>query len=332
MMRLEDVDVKFSHCEDEELSCANLSSIDSCCISEVSSLSGNSGDHRDRLASFNNHEVYGRDQEKRLLESAYERMLSESKSEVIFLEGESGTGKTFLVEKFQANVECHFITGRFDQASSNIPFSAIIAALSDLCDLLIQEKSSTVEDLIFEDGDNNDLQNHVSKSIGDLAVDFLTRHVSNFGSWMGIRCDLQACSERENSSSESYLEDFKKCAIQFLKAITNFHQRLCIFLDDIHQADTASIDLIKDIIQEKEVNNLLFINSFEPMVSIAKMFEDVISNCPHHVTKISTRNLDLKCVSQILSDILGKGESAVWSLSEVALTKTHGNVCVNTQL
>jgi AAA ATPase domain len=322
--------MNFSQCDDEDLSCANLSSIDSCCISEVSSLSGNSGELRDRSsASFNNHDIYGRDEERRVLESAYERMRSESKSEVILLEGESGTGKTFLVEKFQHSVECHFIAGRFDRAVSRIPFSAFIAALSDLCDLLIQEKNNAVEDLNFNDGDSNCLQYRLSKAMEGAAINFLTMHVSNFGLLMGTKCDLQICSEWEAYAGERYLEDLKKFSIQFLTSITNFHQPLCMFLDDIHQADTASIQLIKDIIQEEGLKSLLVICSFDPKDNFTKTFEDLITSSPSHVTKISTRNLDLQGVNQILSDILRKEESAVWSLSEVALTKTHGNVCVD---
>ena len=76
------------------------------------------------------------------LRAAYDRA-SRGNSEVIFVSGVSGSGKSSLVESMREHVVTNtagcFVSGKFDLLqTSKEPYSAIAAAFSDICDLILQ--------------------------------------------------------------------------------------------------------------------------------------------------------------------------------------------------
>eukprot|EP00545_Synedropsis_sp_CCMP1620_P002321 CAMPEP_0119020876 /NCGR_PEP_ID=MMETSP1176-20130426/24919_1 /TAXON_ID=265551 /ORGANISM="Synedropsis recta cf, Strain CCMP1620" /LENGTH=108 /DNA_ID=CAMNT_0006975371 /DNA_START=33 /DNA_END=355 /DNA_ORIENTATION=+ len=87
---------------DDENSYDNMSSIDSAFASEISSLSGDSGQQEvDLFAYFRNHSLHGRLEEQDLLQDAYERIRNGAASEVFVIHGDGGAGKTCLVESMR---------------------------------------------------------------------------------------------------------------------------------------------------------------------------------------------------------------------------------------
>jgi AAA ATPase domain len=86
--------------------------------------------------------VYGREKEQSLLEGIYKSVCMGS-SQAVFLAGESGVGKTALVETLRDHVSgCdgkgYFVSGKYDQIGFLEPFSALFAAFSDAVTLIQQ--------------------------------------------------------------------------------------------------------------------------------------------------------------------------------------------------
>ena len=123
---------------------------------DVVNQSANSGIRR---LVFTKEVLYGRDQELEQLRKKFEQFLSsshnESSSEVVFIQGFSGTGKSHLVAKFRAEIgsKCYFIDGKYDEGSHAEPFSAITAAITKLCDEVLYPRKRHCESSAKEPSD-----------------------------------------------------------------------------------------------------------------------------------------------------------------------------------
>ena len=86
--------------------------------------------------------LQGRSREKLELLKAYSRVVQTQKSQVVFVHGMSGQGKTSIVDTLREPVcdaNGYFCCGKFFSNSGiQEPHSAITAAFSDLCDFVLQ--------------------------------------------------------------------------------------------------------------------------------------------------------------------------------------------------
>ena len=85
----------------------------------------------------------GRTVESVQLLYTYNAAIKTKTSKVVFIHGESGTGKTALVESLREKVceggAVYFCAGKFFQNPGvHTPYSAFMDAFSDLCDLICQ--------------------------------------------------------------------------------------------------------------------------------------------------------------------------------------------------
>lgn len=96
-------------------------------------------------------ELYGRSVEVGVLREAYTRISNKESepgsSEVVRVFGAGGSGKSYLVEKALRNFTAtahtgFFVSGKYDQQTQHELYSAIIVALTDLCDLVRMNKGN----------------------------------------------------------------------------------------------------------------------------------------------------------------------------------------------
>ncbi|KAI2489415.1 hypothetical protein MHU86_25184 [Fragilaria crotonensis] len=99
--------------------------------------------------------VCGRTRENLQLLKAYEQVILSNSSAVVLVHGVSGVGKTTLVENLRETVcdsRGYFCSGKFFQNTGvKEPYSAIMTALSDLCDLVSQSPD-------FDDNRRNEIR------------------------------------------------------------------------------------------------------------------------------------------------------------------------------
>jgi predicted ATPase len=143
----------------------------------------------------------------------------------VIVHGESGSGKTALVEMLRKPVcaaNGYFVEGKFFQLDTTVPgkpYSAIMAAFSDLCDLVIQS-----------DDYDEDQRRVMKESLGSEAQ-LLVKSISNLSPLVGAVNQIEA---REATS----FAQFKVACRTFLRSVASEKHPVVMFLDDIQWAAT----------------------------------------------------------------------------------------------
>jgi serine/threonine protein kinase len=96
--------------------------------------------------------LYGREPEIATLLAAFERVATaapnSSRIELMLVTGYSGMGKTTLVQEIYKPItekRGYFISGKFDQFQRDIPYAAVVSALSNLVKQLLGENQAQLE-------------------------------------------------------------------------------------------------------------------------------------------------------------------------------------------
>eukprot|EP01132_Coremiostelium_polycephalum_P005966 gene5966-7431_t len=262
-------------------------------------------------------ELYSRKKELNLIFNSINRVCKGNK-ELILVTGVSGVGKTSLINcsKKKAPPGPRFISGKFDQYNRGVPYSAIIAALTELVHLVLV--LSPIELAFYREK----LHRALGPNIG-VIVDVMPMLELIIGSHPPA--PPLPSSELQNR--------FDLVFKDFLRVFAEEGHPLILFLDDLQRADSSSLRLIKLLLDNNNnLKYLLIIGAYRdnelqenPMTrtSMQSIVEDISPLIP--VTSISLNPLDLEDVNLMVSSSLHKHPSETISLSEVVLSKTHGN-------
>lgn len=191
--------------------------------------------------------LYGRSKEIKLLTDVYHHIQSKGIG-IIFCSGPPGIGKSFLVDQVQTHFfenNGYFISGKFDQYETSIPCSAIIQAFACLIhrmltlgDKDLAEKRKIILDAL---GDNGQL---IINVIPELELIIGKQPVPE-------KLSLIEARNRFNYT-------FQK----FVRSITDNTFPLIIFMDDLHWAENASLNLLETVLSDVELRNVLFIGAY----------------------------------------------------------------------
>ena len=215
---------------------------------------------------------------------------------VLLIHGQSGTGKSTLVNQFSQSAEPNeffFVQGKYDQQDGGgVPYRAIIHALNDLCGQIENDDSSKAI-----------IQEALSKEMGQADVHVLAyvlpRAVAlcySTASQAERQFNLERSSSRGNHSSSSsncigqsshsesrrlrlhtHTVDLALKKVHLNLVLRKFLRTVCssslarpvvFFQDDLQWADAACLDLIKALIFDKEhdhdydIGGMVFIGTF----------------------------------------------------------------------
>ena len=259
----------------------------------------------------------GRSKETLTLFHAYQNVLHNrggalSKS-VLVVHGESGSGKTSLVNMLRDPVsdsQGYFCAGKFVQPSRGVslqePHSAIMAAFSDLCDLVLQS------------GDfDNERRTEIQQALGTDA-NLLVKAISNLSPFL----DGDSQLGRIDTKNEAVLVKFKVACKTFLHAMSSARHPIVLFIDDIQWMDEGSRPLIEMILHDDEMRNVMLILAYrdEEADSLVDIFRETTN-----VVDIAVTNLNARAVRQMISALLGSSSEAIGALSDLTVPRTLGN-------
>ncbi|MCC6554357.1 MAG: AAA family ATPase [Polyangiaceae bacterium] len=259
--------------------------------------------------------LYGREHEKLLLVSAFERV-SGGASELVLVSGYSGVGKSALVSEIHkpiVKLRGAYSSGKFDQLQ-NAPYQAFIQAFRELIRELLSESEDEVARLRGRLAD-------ALGTAGQVVIDVIpeVRHI------IGPQPPVPPLGPMEAQNR------FNLVFLGFVRALAREEQPLAIFLDDLQWADSASLALIQLLLGEGGPEHLLLIGAYRDnevhgahplLLALAELRKGRA-----RVSEIALRPLAPGDVMELVADTVDQGqdEPGVKPLAELVSRKTQGN-------
>lgn len=258
--------------------------------------------------------LYGREQETRLLLSAFERVTN-GPSEAILVAGYSGVGKSSLVHgirKSVLNSDGLYLSGKFDQFQRDVPYRAIEQALSQL----VKHIHSLPENEV------NSWKEKINKALFPNAQ-VLVEILPDLGRLLGPQPVLPLLGSEEQQNR------FNRVFLDFIHTICTSYRPLVFFIDDIQWADMASINLIRLLVADNRSKNCLIVgayrdNEVDEKHPFSKMLQEV-EQLSIRLKRISLGPLSQQTLQQICSDTLQQPVEKVAALAKLIYEKTDGN-------
>ena len=252
--------------------------------------------------------VVGREDQIFLLREAYDAVCI-GPSKVVSVHGISGSGKSRLVETLRdpvSNAGGYFCSGKFDALQKSDPYSAIVQALSDLCDLIAASDQL------------NEMRASINDALGD-EIEVLCQLISHLRYITGTQS--LGYQEPQSYIAGAFVR-FKSLSTKLVRALATLQHPICIVLDDIQFADKSSLEVIQTLMMDPDSNNVLIIVVYRDEGD--RGFLETIGQ-PPLLIDISVDPLDIDSVNDLLSTAtrVPSGQETL-SLARVLLKKTGG--------
>ena len=192
--------------------------------------------------------LYGREREVGTLLASFDRVVKSGTPELVLVSGYSGIGKSSVVnELHKVLVLPHglFASGKFDQYKRDIPYATLVEAFQSLLRPLLSTSEAELgkwRDALCQALDPN----------GRLIVDLVPELRLIIGDQPGVP-ELPPQDARRR---------FQMVLRRFISVFARPEHPLALFLDDLQWLDTATLDLIEDVLSEPDVTHLLLIGAY----------------------------------------------------------------------
>ncbi len=264
--------------------------------------------------------LYGRETEVQKLLDGF-ALVAQGATEMMLVAGFSGIGKTAVVNEVHKPIvkqRGYFIKGKFDQFNRNIPFSAFVQAFRDLMGQLLGE--SDVELAVWK----AKILDAVGEN-GKIIIDVVPELERIIGTQPSV-AELSGIAAQNR---------FNLLFSKFVRVFTTKDHPLVIFLDDLQWADSASLNLLKLLMDESETGYLLILGAYrDNEVFPAHPLMLTLDEIKQEGAKLETITLaplsekDITCL--VAETLLCSIEIAA-PLSELVYQKTQGNPFFTTQ-
>jgi predicted ATPase/signal transduction histidine kinase len=259
--------------------------------------------------------LYGRDNELDTLLAAFDRIVTGGRPELVLVSGYSGIGKSAVVNELHKPLvppRGLFVSGKFDQYKRDIPYATLAQAFQSLLRPLLSKSEEELHkwrEALRDALDPN----------GQLIVDLVP--------------ELQHIIGEQAPVTELPLQDaqarFQLVFRRFISVFARPEHPLALFLDDLQWLDTATLDLLEDLLTRKDVQHLLLIGAYRDnevssthplmrklgvMRQAGAMLQDIV------LTPLACRDLE-----HLLADSLHCESERVVSLAQLIHEKTTGN-------
>ena len=266
--------------------------------------------------------LYGRAKQKKLLTSIFDQVVSQGQSQLVFVSGYSGIGKTTLVRELYRPLSQDrgfFLSGKFDQHKQSIPFATIYEAFRELIRYLL-----TLPELEIEYW-----KQVLTERLG-FGADIVTCVIPE----LGLLIEEQVGAPPLSSAEEQLRFDL--VLRKFVGIFANREHPLILFLDDLQWADAASLRLIKNLLVDRTIKYLLIIgayrdNEIDEEHCVTRTIKDLNElNVP--LTEIELPPLSSTEIRSLVADTLKSKEKIVAPLAKLIREKTGGNPFFTIQL
>jgi PAS domain S-box-containing protein len=258
--------------------------------------------------------LYGRASEIDVLLGSFERVVSGGRPELVLVSGYSGVGKSSVVNELHKSLvppRGVFASGKFDQYKRDIPYATLAQALQSLLRAILGKNE---EELAYW----REAFREALGPNGQIMVDLVP--------------ELKLIVGEQNPVPELPPQDaqsrFQMVFRRLIGAFTRLHP-LVLFLDDLQWLDSATLDLMEDLLTHPEVKDLMLIGAYRdnevgPTHSLIRKLEAVRKNgaIVHDVVLAPLLRHDLE---ELVADSLHCERQHAETLAELIEHKTAGN-------
>ena len=220
----------------------------------------------------------------------------------------------------------YIVRQKFDKISQERPMSVVMAAFDDLCPLIAAtlppiELNQIVVDLMAVFG------NHLSTLARVLPnVALLSPELTSLAS----STPLEQQQGGKGINREINYDRVYFILQLFMRVVSSKPHPVILFLDDLHWADNASLDILKSILSDiKGASCVYFVGSYRtnevPPDHAIFRFMDALESCNVKLGKVPLDGMELEDINHIISDALGIFPRICKPLSSLVLRKTEGN-------
>ena len=259
--------------------------------------------------------LYGRRREVETLLASFNRIVNGSAPELVLISGYSGIGKSSVVNELHKSLvppRGVFASGKFDQYKRDIPYATLAQAFQGLIRPLLsksEEELSKWRDALHDALGPN----------GKLIVNLVP--------------ELQLIIGEPPPVLDLPLQDaqrrFQFVFRRFIGVFARPEHPLALFLDDLQWLDSATLDLIENLLTQSDVRHLMLIgayrdnevNSSHPLMR--KL--DAIRRAGALLQEIALAPLTREDLAQLISDALHCESERATALAELIHEKTVGN-------
>lgn len=208
-------------------------------------------------ADENLSKLYNRDGDLSKLIDAYE---NRNLRHLVLSVGQAGVGKTSLIQRLRPRVEQdqgYFVQGRFDDLDRPEPFSPWIDATEQLLEQII-DRCDEVELATIMKSLNQSMELSEMQALAAL--------IPLLGDLMDLTppAETAAASHRGRSLGPTGRSNFLVTFGNFLRAVTHPSRPMVWFLDNVHNADSSSLEVIKLLVAGR-LPNVLAVIAFRPV-------------------------------------------------------------------
>ncbi|MFC1848918.1 response regulator [candidate division CSSED10-310 bacterium] len=279
---------------------------------KINSFNLAQNDHSDRFHIPQ--KLYGREEEIGTLMTTFEN-ISNGEKEIMLVTGYSGIGKSALVHEIHKPIvqkRGRFISGKFDQFQSNIPYASLIQAFKKLGHQILSESEEQVSFW------KHKLLNAIGPN-GQIIIDVIPEVALIIGQQPAVPV---------LPPTES-LNRFNLVFQSFLRTFAAPDHPLVLFLDDLQWADGPSLQLIELFITDPEARHIFFIGAFrdnevDPVHPLMLTIEN-IQKTEVTIKTITLKPLHLNHVKHLVNDTLLCTQDRAAPLVQLCYEKTQGN-------
>jgi diguanylate cyclase (GGDEF)-like protein len=258
--------------------------------------------------------LYGREEQFDILLGKF-NSVSKGNSELVFVSGYSGIGKTTLVKELYqpiAKLRGYYFSGKFDQLQRSTPYSAIIEAFSGFVQYCLTEPESQLTIL-------RSLLNESLGNNGQVIVNIIP--------------DVELIIGKQPPLAElppgQSLNRLTSTFLNFVRTVIQFKHPLVLFIDDLQWIDIASLNLLQSLIEDRELHELLIIGAYRDNEVSANhplmIMQQQLAKKYIQFTNIVLTPLKQQDIENLISDSLVSTQRSIPEFADLVLNKTNGN-------
>src|SRR5579859_3188512 len=259
--------------------------------------------------------LYGRESEIADLLTAFDRVVAGDRPELVLVSGYSGVGKSSVVNELQKALvppRALFASGKFDQYKRGIPYSTLAQAFQSLIRPILGRSAAELH--------------HWRGTLKDALG-------PNAGLIVNLVPELQLIIGEPPAVPDIPLQEaqrrFQLVMRRFIGVFARPEHPLVLFLDDLQWLDSATLDLIEDLLVQSDLRHLMLIgayrdNEVDALHPLARKLE-AIKRAGVPVLEIVLAPLTALDLGCLIADSLRCEREQAAALAALVHEKTAGN-------